>query len=91
MKNTVRFSSLFFVFIAFTFASCNKSNNSSNVSRATGWRLESDNYNNNFKEQELAPGMVFIEGGTFTKGKVQDDIMKDWNNAACLFIWMKLR
>jgi gliding motility-associated lipoprotein GldJ len=82
MKNTVRFSSLFFVFIAFTFASCNKSNNSSNVSRATGWKLEDDNYKNNFKEQELAPGMVFIEGGTFTKGKVQDDIMKDWNNAA---------
>ena len=82
MKNTVRFSSLFFVFIAFTFASCNKSNNSSNVSRATGWKLEGDNYKNNFKEQELAPGMVFIEGGTFTKGKVQDDIMKDWNNAA---------
>ena len=82
MKNTVRFSSLFFIFIAFTFSSCNKSNNSSNVSRATGWKLKGDNYNNNFKEQELAPGMVFIEGGTFTKGKVQDDIMKDWNNAA---------
>jgi len=82
MKNTVRFSSLFFIFIAFTFSSCNKSNNSSNVSRATGWKLKGDLYNNNFKEQELAPGMVFIEGGTFTKGKVQDDIMKDWNNAA---------
>jgi gliding motility-associated lipoprotein GldJ len=82
MKNTVRFSSLFFIFIAFTYSSCNKSNNSSNVSRATGWKLKGDNYNNNFKEQELAPGMVFIEGGTFTKGKVQDDIMKDWNNAA---------
>lgn len=24
--------------------------------------------------------MVFIEGGTFTKGKIQDDIMYDWNN-----------
>ena len=24
---------------------------------------------------------VFIEGGTFTKGKVQDDIMHDWNNS----------
>lgn len=82
MKNTVRFSSIFFIFIAFTFSSCNKSNNSSNVSRATGWKLKGDLYNNNFKEQELAPGMVFIEGGTFTKGKVQDDIMKDWNNAA---------
>ena len=24
--------------------------------------------------------MVFIEGGTYTKGKVQDDVMHDWNN-----------
>lgn len=24
--------------------------------------------------------MVFIEGGTFTMGKVQDDVMHDWNN-----------
>ena len=25
--------------------------------------------------------MVLIEGGTYTKGKVQDDPMKDWNNS----------
>ena len=24
--------------------------------------------------------LVFIEGGTFTKGQVQDDVMHDWNN-----------
>ncbi len=81
MKNTLRFSSFFFALIALTVSSCNKFKNSSNVSRATGWKLDSDNYNNDFKEQENGPGMIFIEGGTFTKGKVQDDIMKDWNNS----------
>ena len=24
--------------------------------------------------------MVFIEGGTYTKGQVQDDVLHDWNN-----------
>ncbi|MFT5863592.1 MAG: gliding motility-associated lipoprotein GldJ, partial [Flavobacteriales bacterium] len=33
-----------------------------------------------YQEQETGPGLVFIEGGTFTMGKVQDDVMHDWNN-----------
>ena len=69
--------------IAFTsFTSC--SNSSKNTSRATGWQINSKEggfqYNTNFKEQETAPGLVFLEGGTFTRGKVQDDVMHDWNN-----------
>ncbi|MEL4308088.1 gliding motility lipoprotein GldJ [Joostella sp. CR20] len=65
-----------------SFTSCSK--NSKNTSRATGWEINSNDggfqYNTNFKEQETAPGLVFIEGGTFTRGKVQDDVMHDWNN-----------
>lgn len=26
------------------------------------------------------PGMVYVEGGTFTMGLVKDDVMHDWNN-----------
>jgi len=37
--------------------------------------------NTNFQDQETPVGTVFIEGGTFTKGKVQDDVMHDWNNS----------
>ena len=33
------------------------------------------------QEQATGPGLVFIEGGTFTMGKVQDDPMHDWNNS----------
>lgn len=27
------------------------------------------------------PGMVYIEGGTFTMGLTKDDVMRDWNNS----------
>ena len=70
----------------FTVNSCKKSSSSSskNVSRATGWKINAKEggfqYNSDFKEQETAPGLVFVEGGTFTKGKVQDDVMHEWNN-----------
>ena len=71
--------------IAGSFSSCkNSSSSSKNVSRATGWKINAKEggfqYNSDFKEQETPPGTVFVEGGTFTKGKVQDDIMHDWNN-----------
>ena len=26
------------------------------------------------------PGMIYVEGGTFTQGLVKDDVMHDWNN-----------
>lgn len=61
------------------FGSCKKQ-----VSNTTGW-----NYNdkkeggfqvvNNY-EQDTPPGMVFIEGGTFTMGRVTEDTYSEWNN-----------
>ncbi|PCJ82537.1 MAG: gliding motility lipoprotein GldJ [Bacteroidetes bacterium] len=71
-----------------SFTSCKNSSSSSskNVSRATGWKINAKEggfqFNSDFKEQETAPGLVFVEGGTFTKGKVQDDVMHEWNNVA---------
>ncbi len=59
--------------------------NNRTESRATGWGINSKKggfeYNLEFDDQETGPGLVFIEGGTFTKGQVQDDVMHDWNNA----------
>tara|TARA_B100000900_G_scaffold227694_1_gene193330 strand:+ start:6966 stop:8600 length:1635 start_codon:yes stop_codon:yes gene_type:complete len=65
---------------------CSKSSSKyGNSSRGTGWQINAKEggfqYNTRFKEQETAPGLVFVEGGTFTMGKVQDDVMHDWNNA----------
>lgn len=55
-----------------------------NASRATGWDINSKKggfqFNVEFEDQETGPGLVFVEGGTFTKGQVQDDVMHDWNN-----------
>ncbi len=33
------------------------------------------------QKQKGWPGMVFVEGGTFTMGLVKDDVMRDWNNS----------
>ena len=76
---------LFILLISTTLlVSCNKSRNYNDSSRATGWKVNAKEggfqYNSEAKEQETGPGLVFIEGGTFTKGKVQDDPMRDWNN-----------
>lgn len=61
------------------FASCSKKSSSKNASRATGWNVDSKNASSS-KKQVAGPGLVFVEGGTFTMGKVQDDVMHDWNN-----------
>ncbi|MBK0371025.1 gliding motility lipoprotein GldJ [Flavobacterium agrisoli] len=63
--------------------SCSKKSSSSNSSRATGWDVNDINgsaQNVANKKQQAGPGLIFIEGGTFTMGKVQDDVMHDWNN-----------
>jgi gliding motility-associated lipoprotein GldJ len=66
------------------FTSCSKKSKSNNSSRATGWDVSSQKggFSNasSKKKQETGPGLVFVEGGTFTMGKVQDDVMRDWNN-----------
>ncbi len=85
MKKVVAFKFLLVLAITATTTGCKKSSSSKNTSRATGWQINSREggfqYNTTFKEQETAPGLVFIEGGTFTKGRVQDDVMHDWNNS----------
>ncbi|WP_299555713.1 gliding motility lipoprotein GldJ [Seonamhaeicola sp.] len=85
MKKVVAFKILLVLALTVVTTGCKKSSSSKNTSRATGWQINSREggfqYNTNFKEQETAPGLVFIEGGTFTKGRVQDDVMHDWNNS----------
>ena len=74
-----------FIFVALStvlFISCGGKRN--NISRGTGWGINSKDggfqYNLEYDEQENGPGLVFIEGGTYTKGQVQDDVLHDWNN-----------
>ena len=68
-----------------TLASCGeKKLKDSKESNATGWKYN-DKENGGFQVvngyvQETPPGMVFIEGGTFTQGRVIEDVIGDWNN-----------
>ena len=67
------------------FASCSKKTGTDkSASRATGWDVSKAgkgriNASSN-KNQQAGPGLIFVEGGTFTMGKVEDDVMHDWNN-----------
>jgi formylglycine-generating enzyme len=53
-------------------------------SSVTGWKYN-DKTKGNFnvpkpKDVKTAPGLVFVQGGTFTMGQTQEDVMQDWNN-----------
>src|SRR5574343_2071855 len=67
------------------FTSCSKKGSTKGGSSATGWKINDKKggfqYNTKFKQQETPPGMVSVEGGTFTMGRVEDDVMHDWNNS----------
>jgi gliding motility-associated lipoprotein GldJ len=67
------------------FTSCSKKGSTKGGSSATGWKINDKKggfqFNDKFKKQETPPGMIPVEGGTFTMGKVQDDVMHDWNNS----------
>ena len=81
MKINFLIKTLFFTTTLLFVFGCGKNN----ISRATGWGINSKKggfeYNLDFNDQETGPGLVYIEGGTYTKGQVQDDVMHDWNNS----------
>jgi formylglycine-generating enzyme len=82
-----RFRGLPIVFIAaLILSSCSlfKKKGDSNVSSTTGWEYNNPD-NGGFEvtvgaEQKTGPGLVLIEGGRFTMGRIQQDVMFDWNN-----------
>ena len=71
----------FFCFALFTgllLSSCKESSNT------TGWAYN-DPKNGGFEvypfvEQVTGPGLVLVEGGTFVMGRVEQDVMYDWDN-----------
>jgi len=72
------------VFLAIFLAGCGLVGNQGGTSRTTGWSYNDPEtgdipYESGY-QQEPGPGLVFIEGGTFTMGRVEQDVMYDWNN-----------
>lgn len=53
-------------------------------SDVTGWNYNDKNEGGyrvaKAAEQGLGPGLVFVQGGTFTMGQTEEDVMGDWNN-----------
>ena len=54
-------------------------------SGSTGWAYN-DQANGGFEkstffEQQTGPGLILVEGGTFTMGQVEDDLMGSWDNS----------
>ncbi|TXK73421.1 gliding motility lipoprotein GldJ [Mesonia sp. HuA40] len=84
MNVKIIFKTCLVVAFSAVIASCSNKDDYKDNSRATGWSLDGREgglkYQTDYKGQETGPGLVFIEGGTFTMGKVQDDVMHDWNN-----------
>lgn len=66
---------------ALAVVSCSRESSSS-----TGWDYNNVNQGGfqkvPFVDQETGPGLVLIEGGTFTMGIVEQDVMYDYNNRA---------
>ncbi|MCK0130882.1 gliding motility lipoprotein GldJ [Flavobacteriaceae bacterium F08102] len=82
MRRSIGNKILLVVLGAATLVSCGKRGRTH--SELTGWKFNDPTYggfttNTNYEGQKIPPGMVLIEGGTFTMGSVQDDVLFDWN------------
>ena len=65
-------------------------------STTTGWTYNDPDWGGfevlTAYDQETGPGLVFIEGGSFTMGRTEQDILYEWNNVprrVTLTSWMK--
>ncbi len=60
-----------------------KGGGTKNFTSKTGWKPNDKSgwfFTGKSQKQKGWPGMVYVEGGTFTMGLVKDDVMHDWNN-----------
>ena len=80
------FTLAFLSSISIVFSGCSRNGSvKSGQSSAIGWKIGEnggfDYKGKDYKDQIQGPNLILIHGGTYTKGRVQDDVMKDWNNA----------
>jgi sulfatase modifying factor 1 len=84
----LKFNKLFMILLSlgsvlFLTTSCSKEGGKG-ISRTTGWAYN-DPKNGDFqvtpsREQKTGPGLVFIEGGTFTMGATEETPFYEWDN-----------
>jgi gliding motility-associated lipoprotein GldJ len=84
MKLTLKIQSFILLGIFVIAAGCGPQEDGlGSVSPTTGWNYN-DPENGGFEvvtdyEQEPGPGLVYIEGGTFTMGRTQEDLLNKWD------------
>jgi len=89
--NKGRIFSLVLAAASLTFVSCasstgkKKGGGTKKFTSRTGWNPNAKNgwffSGQNKGKIKAWPGMVYIEGGSFTMGITKDDVMRDWNNS----------
>lgn len=80
----LRVSLVYLIFVLLLTSCIFKKKSDPNVSTSTGWEYNNPD-NGGFEvtlgaEQRTGPGLVLIEGGRFTMGQIQQDVLYDWNN-----------
>jgi sulfatase modifying factor 1 len=85
MKSNQLILVLICVFLLTSCMQQSQSRSSSSKSSTTGWKYNNSKNggfetNTKFREQITGPGLVFVEGGSFTMGRVEQDVMYEWDN-----------
>ena len=79
MRSILKLSAAFLLLACLTF-SCKKNEKSS----STGWEYNSQEWGGfekvDYEGQATGPNLVLIEGGTFTMGLTEQDVIFEWNN-----------
>lgn len=82
----MKLKTLFIIFLAAFVSGCGLfgKKGGGGVSRTTGWKYN-DEATGNIQvdakyKQEAGPGLVFVQGGTFTMGRVEQDVLYRWDN-----------
>ncbi len=76
------------ILLFFSFAACKNGKGlfgkKTDQSPTTGWNYNDKNQGgyqvSKVTSMKTAPGLMFIQGGTFTMGSTSEDVMGDWNN-----------
>ena len=73
------------LFIIAACSSSGKKSLNSKRSTVTGWEYNNTKnggfeVNSKYEEQVTGPGLMFVEGGSFTMGRVEQDVFADWDN-----------
>jgi len=84
MKLSLKIQSIFFLAMLVIAGCGSQGDGLGSASPTTGWNYN-DPENGGFEvvtnyEQEPGPGLVYIEGGTFTMGRTQEDLMYSWDH-----------